>query len=91
MTDPWSYQADMDESRMRMAALSVQWFAGAESTTIEAGNVVRVRVESPWWAAATLGIWRKRKQSKVEKRCRETVPKMVGWCPQIEVTHGNDR
>ena len=84
--DPWTYQRDLDASRLRMAALSVQLAAPVGSqVVVDERGVVVVGVPEPWWSGATLGLWTLYTTRKVVKRCRAQVPIVNGFCPTVEV------
>lgn len=84
--DPWSYRQQLDASRLRMAALSVQLAAGkgASASVGDDGRIV-VEVPEPWWSPATLGLWKFATTRRVVARCRRDVPKINGFCPTVEV------
>ena len=86
MSDLWSYRQELDASRLRMAALSVQLAAG-EGSSASVGDDGRIVVEvpAPWWSAATLGLWKLYTTRKVVARCRRQVPEINGFCPAVEV------
>lgn len=85
--DPWNYAQVVDASRLRMAALSVELAAGGGAqVTMDARGGMSVAMPGPWWAAATLGLWTAYTRRKVVARCRDQVPQLCGFCPQIEVS-----
>ncbi len=82
--DVWTYRRELETSQARLAAFVVHALAPEAEMELVRGVVI-MRLPRPWWALATLGLWRLTAGAMFRQRCREEVPRICGWCPEVRI------
>lgn len=84
ITDPWTYQRDVDGSRMRQAAALVGELSPPKAVVSVEGNVVVVVMLRPLFDF--LGLRKRAIANSIVDSCASVwVPNVLGWCPEMRV------